>query len=175
MNEKINEKIEEITKWVWGLSQKLDNLSFDKVYPVGAIYLSLTKTNPGTFLGGTWELLTAGKALWTTSTEGTGGETISAGLPNIGGKFYVGGNSVSTSESSRVGGAIRGGGNSNISGESGGGSGKDNRVFFNARLGDIGTETTVSDSTTFSTSSVYGNSTTVQPPAIKIFAWKRTA
>ena len=199
----LNEEIENLKRWIWGLSKKLDNLSFDnltcsgtisagnvaitnaltiggkslldKIYPVGAIYLSLSNTDPSTFLGGTWELLPEGKALWTTTTEGTGGDTIAAGLPNIGGKFYVGGNSVSTSESSRVGGAIRGGGNSNINGEKGGGGGSDNRVYFNARLGDIGTATSVNDNTTYTTSSVYGNSTTVQPPAVKIFAWKRTA
>ena len=218
MNEKNNEEIENIKKWIWSLSKKLDNLSFDnlivsgtvtagnvetdgvtaetiaaeslvvsdsltigeksfldKIYPVNSIYLSISKTNPGTLFGGTWELLAGDKALWTTTVAGTGGDAVAAGLPNIGGKFFVGGNAVSTTESSRVGGAVRGGGNSSISGEKGGGGGSDNRVFFNARLGDIGTAKTVDENTTYSTSSVYGNSTTVQPPAIKVFAWKRTA
>lgn len=47
------------------------------VYPVGAIYLSLSNTNPGTLFGGTWEqlkdrfLLGAGNSY---SAGGTGGE-----------------------------------------------------------------------------------------------------
>ena len=30
---------------------------YDKLYPVGAIYINSTNTNPATFLGGTWELI----------------------------------------------------------------------------------------------------------------------
>lgn len=38
------------------LDLKLDeNKLLDKVYPVGSIYMSMSATNPGTLIGGTWE------------------------------------------------------------------------------------------------------------------------
>ena len=56
------------------VESKISNL-LDKIYPVGSIYLSLTKSPPS--LGGTWELIDEGKFLYsTTSTSGeTGGST----------------------------------------------------------------------------------------------------
>ena len=68
-------------------------IDFDRIYPVGAIYLSVVNTNPGTLFGGTWEqiedkfLLSAG----TTYQAGTiGGEAshtlVENELPNITGQ-----------------------------------------------------------------------------------------
>jgi microcystin-dependent protein len=34
---------------------ELDDMFLNKVYPVGAVYISMTSTNPGTLFGGTWE------------------------------------------------------------------------------------------------------------------------
>ena len=55
----------------------LQTALLNKIYPIGAIYMSVDSTDPGTFIGGTWEqiedtfLLSAG----TTYTAGdTGGE-----------------------------------------------------------------------------------------------------
>lgn len=53
------------------------NHSLAKLYPVGSIYLSVNDTDPGTFIGGTWEqikdrfLLAAGN---TYAAGSTGGE-----------------------------------------------------------------------------------------------------
>lgn len=50
---------------------------YDKIYPIGAIYMSINSTDPGTLFGGTWErikdtfLLSAGD---TYSAGATGGE-----------------------------------------------------------------------------------------------------
>jgi hypothetical protein len=33
------------------------------MYPIGAIYISIANTNPGTFLGGTWAAISAGRVL----------------------------------------------------------------------------------------------------------------
>ena len=40
-----------------------ENSLLNKVYPVGSIYISLNNTNPGTFIGGTWEAFGAGRTL----------------------------------------------------------------------------------------------------------------
>ncbi len=52
------------------LESKISNL-LNSIYPVGSIYLSLTKSPPS--LGGTWELIDEGKFLY--STTSTSGET----------------------------------------------------------------------------------------------------
>ena len=52
------------------LESKISNL-LNSIYPVGSIYLSLTKSPPS--LGGTWELIDEGKFLYSTTT--TSGET----------------------------------------------------------------------------------------------------
>ena len=69
---------------------EFQNTFLNLVYPIGAIYLSLSNTNPGTLFGGTWEqlkdrfLLGAGSSY---SVGGTGGEAThtltEAELPNI--------------------------------------------------------------------------------------------
>lgn len=57
-----------------------DNLQFEiiksqllnSIYPIGSIYMSATNTNPGSTLGGTWELWGAGRVpvgVDTTQTE----------------------------------------------------------------------------------------------------------
>ena len=133
----------------------------DFVYPLGAVYMSVENTSPASFLGGTWEQLPANYALWTASS-GAGG-TISAGLPNITG--YVGGND---NEAYRLRGAKQESGalyfgnwsSTKYAGNSNGASGYiTNRINFNASK----------------SNSIYGNSSTVQPPAYKVYAWKRTA
>ncbi len=66
INTKNNEQDSRISK----LESKISNL-LNSIYPVGSIYLSLTKSPPS--LGGTWELIDEGKFLF--STTSTSGET----------------------------------------------------------------------------------------------------
>jgi len=60
----------------------------NKTYPIGAIYISVSSTNPGTLFGGTWEAYGQGRVLVGKATSGTfatagstgGAETHSHGL-----------------------------------------------------------------------------------------------
>lgn len=123
----------------------LAKLWLEKVYPVGSIYLTIEKASPAAFLGGSWYLVAWDRALWTT-TSGAG-ETISAGLPNITGSF---------------------------------GSNQDqapNGAFYqsssgvkNAGMYSYGSRVSMNASRS---SSLYGASSTVQPPAYKVYAWRR--
>lgn len=49
------------------------NVTFEKIYPVGSIYISVNPTNPKTLFGiGKWEMLAQGHTLWSI-TSGVGG------------------------------------------------------------------------------------------------------
>lgn len=127
-------------------------------YPVGAIYLSITNTSPASFLGGTWTQLSAGYALWT-ATSGAGG-TISAGLPNITGTIYLtrdkgvsnSGTLIDSWSENQTAGSYQPGSSGNLTNQRSGYS------TFDAN----------------NVNSIYGASTTVQPPAYKVYAWRRT-
>lgn len=79
---------------------------FDLVYPVGAIYMSMNNTDPGTLFGGTWQKV-EGKFLLGTSTTypagSEGGEethTLTvAEMPNHNHNFAITGGSNTTSKS----------------------------------------------------------------------------
>jgi len=139
--------------------------TLDKVYPVGAVYLSVENTSPASLFGGTWAQIGAGYALWT-ATSGAG-STIAAGLPNITGYMYA---TFYGPTDNRVGvfgndtgGAIAhsdtGRGSYEITGQTNGYNSAQAGWTFDAS----------------GSSSIYGESTTVQPPAYKVYAWKRTA
>lgn len=49
-------------------------VSFDDIYPVGSIYLSMASTNPSTLFGGTWQKL-EGRFLLTSDSDRSAGET----------------------------------------------------------------------------------------------------
>lgn len=141
-----------------GTAEKDKVTTLDKVYPVGAVYLSVDKTNtPASLFGGTWEELPEGYALWTTTTAATGGTTIAAGLPNITGEF---GRGIPIRVESATG------------------------VFSNSTFestpytGYSSTKGWLLNPLKFEASAgnaIYGASETVQPAAIKVYAWKRVA
>ena len=111
--------------------------------------MSINNVAPSEFLGGKWEKIKEGYALWTCSSNA--GETISAGLPNI--KGSIGGqatfnNATCSGAFSLNNGMCFGGGNDIYT----------SKIFsFDASYYNF----------------IYGNSSTVQPPAYKIYAWKR--
>lgn len=140
------------------LGTDLKTALLNYIYPVGSIYITIGSTSPNTLFGGTWTQIGAGYALWT-ATSGAG-NTISAGLPNISGDAQfrrIGGKYDSIISSS---GAFSiSSGSSSASSSGGGSSTSTNQLDFNAS----------------SSNSIYGSSSTVQPPAYKVYAWRRTA
>lgn len=148
-----------------GHSFTIQNLTYSpedvwkQLYPIGSIFISINNTSPASFLGGSWLELPEGYTLFTTTTSGQGNEIISAGLPNIIGNisgFAIG----SQFDSMPPTGAFIG--SSKIStGVNTWGSSDANRAQINFDANQ--------------SNSIYGNSTTVQPPAIKVYMWRRVS
>lgn len=125
------------------------------LYPVGSIYIGTQSTCPMANLiaGSTWTLVSSGKALWT--GDGTNANTtIAAGLPNISGTVT---NAEYVSATSGTGCFTT----SNGGGNGAGGSGDRHKNF------------TITMNASNS-SSIYGNSSTVQPPAYVVNVWRRS-
>lgn len=137
-------------------------------HPVGSIYQTISPENPAvTFGGGTWEKIAQDRVLMGASDTHLAGTTVEAGLPNIKGFFearpHMSGNEF-------AGGSITGGDGKlfahsiqtsnylNNSMTETGNAYKSDVVFFNASA----------------SNSIYGASTTVQPPAYFTYTWLRT-
>ena len=139
--------------------QQIDAI-VNKIYPIGSIYMSMNATSPSTFFGGTWQSIGAGRVLQGADDAHAAGTEIEAGLPNIKGSvtsddvnYYWG---AGTSASGAFKNAHVGG--SHISSGSWGGS-RGNGFDFDASR----------------CSAIYGKSNTVQPPALAVYMWQRTA
>lgn len=128
------------------------------IYPVGSIYIGTQNTCPMATLitGSTWGLVAQNKALW--GGDGSNANTtINAGLPNITGTLKAG--TIDDSTNAGTGAFSRGG---TYSGRRpSGGTGGLECMYFNFKAA--------------SSNSIYGNSTTVQPPAYRVNVWRRTA
>lgn len=133
------------------------------IWPVGSLYIGTQTTCPMAALipGSIWTLVVANKALWT--GDGTNANTtIEAGLPNITGILGTSGyNSEQWSKSALLTGAFYK--DTSLSEkrvrEDTSVKSADYNFGFNASL----------------SNSIYGNSTTVQPPAYVVNVWRRTA
>lgn len=152
------------------VSEQLNQLKSDLInsmYPIGSIYLTVStsatgSSSPAQWIGGTWERLPEGKALWTASSDA--GNTIPAGLPNIIGSFSANHTNGSATPMDRFSGAF------SASGYGG--------VFIS--VGDTVVDTNYganfNANNGATTSGIYRDDcTTVQPPAYKVYAWKRIA
>ena len=139
-----------------------NTLGLTKLYPVGSIYLSVNDTDPGTFIGGTWELVGSGKTLWGADASHAAGTTIDAGLPNMTGwlQFSAGGYGA---DNSKLGGAFYADGYY-ADGTNGYAGGSGNGTLYQGLHIDASRS-----------NAIYGNSSTVQPPAYVVYIWKRTA
>lgn len=134
------------------------------LYPVGSIYQTVSDTSPAELFGGTWEQIASNRVLMGVDKGNTKpGATVSAGLPNITGSLTStaasGGSGPfrATSNSVTSRGALS---TTAISATYCGYSkydGQEYSIWFNA-----------ADS-----SSIYGSSNTVQPPAYLVNIWQR--
>lgn len=59
----------------------------NKIFPVGAVYITYDKKNPGTFLGGTWEQFGQGRTLVGEGTGNDGSTSMSFTALNTGGTY----------------------------------------------------------------------------------------
>ena len=129
-------------------------------YPVGAIYISTSSTSPASLFGGTWESIASERVLMGVSSSHGAGSTVSAGLPNISGTF-----------SDLAGGSISFGGAFS--------QGTPSRITLNyQQSSDSAWNWNYIRNGTFNasrSSSIYGNSGTVQPAAYYVYMWRRTA
>lgn len=128
------------------------------MYPVGSVYIGTQSECPMASLieGSIWRLVSSGRALWTGNGY-NGNSTIEAGLPNITGQ--VNNLLFDTRNLQGSNGAFYW--SSLPSGSNGGGD-------YARPSGSIGFNASGSNS-------IYGNSTTVQPPAYVVNVWRRTA
>ena len=134
-------------------SNVLSNLQ--SIYPVGSLYIGTTDTCPIANLFGTWEKVSEGRVLQGVKGDQVAGTTVEAGLPNITSTFRSPLPYVSTAPSGAV--------YSNFS-----------DTPFNIHGG--GEWYRATDGLDASkSSSIYGKSDTVQPPAYLVNIWKRTA
>ena len=126
----------------------------NSLYPVGSIFLGTQQTCPLQVLGiGTWELVEAGRALWS-GNGNNGNSKISAGLPNITGTIDEEG-----CNSSNGTGALY-----TISVSSSKDNIWDDWVNYKTTIGFDASRS----------NPIYGASTTVQPPAYVVNVWRRT-
>lgn len=128
----------------------------EALYPIGSVYITTANTCPLSTLisGSTWELVSSGRVLQGADSGHSAGTTIEAGLPNVKGKF-----GAWESNASHL--VANDGPFKTVNNVSGGEQNGNGRW--------ITTEMDLSIA-----NSIYGNSTTVQPPAYVVNIYRRT-
>lgn len=66
---------------------ELINTTLDSIYPIGSVYISLTNTNPGTYLKGTWEQFAEGRTLVGVGSGSDGSNTQTFNINDTGGEY----------------------------------------------------------------------------------------
>ena len=138
--------------------------TLNALYPVGSIYITTQNTGScpiaGLISGSQWQLVAQDRALWG-GNGSNANTTIEAGLPNITGKITpkIYGN---TPIGLDVSGCFVGSDTGKYSNPDGGGDLNGNRAR----------SATLSAS---NSNSIYGRSSTVQPPAYRVNVWRRIA
>ena len=68
------------------INTTIDN-TINSIYPIGSVYISLTGTNPGTYLKGSWERFGRGRTLIGEGIGDDGSNTMNFTAGSIGGKY----------------------------------------------------------------------------------------
>ena len=142
----------------------VQNINFSQLYPIGSIYIGTMAVCPLEVLGiGTWELKSKGRVLQGANTE-TPGTTKEAGLPD---HYHYVFNSTVTDKGKTVQNFLT---NSNYasSANRGGGGYEATCIGETTNVPNVGRSSNASVS-----NSIYGKSTTVQPPAYIVNIWER--
>lgn len=66
---------------------ELINTTLDSIYPIDSVYISLTDTNPGTYLKGTWEQFAQGRTLVGVGEGSDGTNTQTFDVNDTGGEY----------------------------------------------------------------------------------------
>ena len=126
--------------------------SRDGIFPVGSYWITEGTQNPGNIFGGTWKKKGQGRCLWGADDAHLAGSEIEAGLPNITG------DSTASSETYY-------GSNSGCFYLNGLRASTDGHKF---KVSSVSFDASRSNS-------IYGRSSTVQPPALVVNIWVRVA
>jgi len=139
-----------------GFTKKFISTLFLLTHPVGTPYASENATSPAELYGGTWERI-EDCTIWGASDTHPAGTTVEAGLPSIYGQLN---GMLFSSDKPTV------------------------KGLFSVSLANGWTLTNGSSSGNVpiyvnnvrsTNNSIYGNSTTVQPPAYCMYIWRRVA
>ncbi len=143
------------------------------MYPVGGLYMGTQSSCPMSILmpGTTWDLVSSGKALWTGDTT-NGNTTIEAGLPEITGRL-LSGVDYTMDDTNKF--PVVGPYSSNPGAFTGDGWITSQNLIKNVEQSAGTNRQAIIKFSAQSYNSIYGNSTTVQPPAYVVNVWRRTA
>lgn len=143
----------------------LSSMVLDKAYPVGSIYISVSNVSPQDLFGGTWERISSGRTLWSSDSEGSNtGNVLEAGLPDPDIDVIYRQDSIS----------------SGVYSDLYGKDGYTGSAYSNTNGTDEWMQSSKAKGinrpfAAICTNAIYGNSTTVQPPAIVVNMWKRVS
>lgn len=125
--------------------------------------MSVVNTNPSQWFGGTWQKISTGRVLMGASNDNQLGTTVDSGLPNITGSFLL-----RWSDNSGQGGIYNTWSGSLYGTKSGTAQG-----WSSVNAGDGGSRADTLNIDASKSSTVYGKSSIVQPPAYYCYIWRR--